>query len=50
MRLSVELGNILRVRIYLPINMDDVVNECLEASDKYMSREENTKYANLDEA
>ena len=52
MRLSdlVELGNILGVRIYLPINMDDVVNEFLEASDKYRSREENTKYANLDEA
>ena len=46
----VELGNILGVRIYLPINMDDVVNEFLEASDKYRSREENTKYANLDEA
>ena len=33
----VELGNILGVRIYLPINMDDVVNEFLEASDKYRS-------------
>ena len=29
----VELGNILGVRIYLPNNMDDVVNEFLEASD-----------------
>ena len=28
----VELGNMLGVRIYLPINMDDVVSEFLEAS------------------
>ena len=41
----VELGNILGVRIYLRINMYDVVNEFLEASVKYRSREEN-----LDEA
>ena len=33
----IELGNILGVRIYLPINMDDVVSELLEASDKYRS-------------
>ena len=36
----VELGNFLGVRIYLPINMNDVVKEFLEALDKYRSREE----------
>ena len=34
----VELGNILGVRIYLPVDMDKVVKEFLEALDKRRSR------------
>ena len=39
----VELGNILGVRIYLPVDMDKVVKEFLEALDK-----RNTNNANVD--